>query len=123
MKIGLSFVSIENAKENLEKEIGNKSFEAIRSAARSTWENLLSKVDIKGGTNKQREIFYSSLYRSFLWPALRSDVNGDFTGADRKKANTGFRYYTEPSLWDTYRNKDVLLSLLSPTWHWTLLSP
>lgn len=114
MKIGLSFVSIENAKENLGKEIGGKSFAAVRDAATAEWEKLLSKVEVKGGTEKQKSLFYSSLYRSFLWPALRSDVNGDFTGADRKKANTGFRYYTEPSLWDTYRNKDVLLALLSP---------
>ncbi|WP_109700314.1 GH92 family glycosyl hydrolase [Chitinophaga deserti] len=114
MKIGLSFVSVENAKANLEKEIGNKSFTAIRTAAKAEWEQLLSKVEVKGGTDKQRMLFYSSLYRSFLWPALRSDVNGDFTDATRKKDNHGFRYYTEPSLWDTYRNKDVLLSLLSP---------
>ncbi|WP_126244045.1 GH92 family glycosyl hydrolase [Chitinophaga rhizosphaerae] len=114
MKIGFSFVGIENAKENLDKEIGEHSFEAIRAAANASWEQLLSKVEVKGGTEKQRTLFYSSLYRSFLWPALRSDVNGDFKGADRQKANTGFRYYTEPSLWDTYRNKDVLLSLLAP---------
>ncbi|WP_423737350.1 GH92 family glycosyl hydrolase [Chitinophaga caseinilytica] len=114
MKIGFSFVSIQNAKENLEKEIGERSFETVRAAANTSWEQLLSKVEVKGGTEKQRTLFYSSLYRSFLWPALRSDVNGDFTGADRQKANTGFRYYTEPSLWDTYRNKDVLLALLSP---------
>src|SRR5699024_4676808 len=56
----------------------------------------------------------SSLYRSFLWPVLRSDVNGDFRDAAGKIQNKGFRYYTIPSLWDTYRNKVVLLGLLSP---------
>lgn len=114
MKIGISFVSAENAKQNLDKEIGGKSFAAIRAAAKAEWEKLLSKVEVKGGTEKQRSLFYSSLYRSFLWPALRSDVNGDFTDAKRRKDNKGFRYYTEPSLWDTYRNKDVLLGLLAP---------
>ncbi|TCC90123.1 glycoside hydrolase family 92 protein [Pedobacter frigiditerrae] len=114
LKIGLSFVSIDNAKENLEKEIGNKSFITIRNEATQKWEDLLSTVQVKGGTDKQKQMLYSCLYRSFLWPALRSDVNGQFTDAKRNVANADFAYYTEPSLWDTYRNKDVLLGLISP---------
>ncbi|MEO7214657.1 GH92 family glycosyl hydrolase [Mucilaginibacter sp.] len=114
LKIGLSFVNAENAKQNLEKEIGNKSFETIRAEATQNWEKLLSSIQVKGGTAKQKQMFYSCLYRSFLWPALRSDVNGEFTDAKRNVVNTGFNYYTEPSLWDTYRNKDVLLGLISP---------
>lgn len=114
LKIGLSFVSIANAKENLLQEIGQRSFNTIRQEANEKWETLLSSIHVRGGTHKQREMFYSCLYRSFLWPALRSDVNGEFRGADRKVAKADFNYYTEPSLWDTYRNKDVLLSLISP---------
>lgn len=114
LKIGISFVSTANAKENLEKEIGSKTFETVRADATRTWENLLSSVQVKGGTDKQKQMLYSCLYRSFLWPALRSDVNGEFTDAKKNVVNTGFRYYTEPSLWDTYRNKDVLLGLISP---------
>lgn len=114
LKIGLSFVSTENAKQNLEQEIGNRSFADIRGEANRTWEKLLSSIQVKGGTEKQRRMFYSCLYRSFLWPALRSDVNGEFTDAKGKVTKAGFNYYTEPSLWDTYRNKDVLLGLISP---------
>jgi predicted alpha-1,2-mannosidase len=114
LKIGLSFVSIANAKLNLEQEIGKKSFSTIRDDAKKTWEKLLSTVEVRGGTEKQKVMFYSSLYRSFLWPALRSDVNGEFTDAKKQVVKTGFKYYTEPSLWDTYRNKDVLLGLISP---------
>ncbi len=114
LKIGISFVSTENAKENLEKEIGNKSFNDIRKAATQQWETLLSSIQVKGGTSKQKEIFYSCLYRSFLWPALRSDVNGEYTDAKHNVVKADFNYYTEPSLWDTYRNKDVLLGLISP---------
>ncbi|WP_345232059.1 GH92 family glycosyl hydrolase [Olivibacter ginsenosidimutans] len=114
LKIGLSFVSMANAKENLTKEIGNKSFNEIRNAATQQWEKLLSAIAVKGGTPKQKEMFYSSLYRSCLWPALRSDVNGEFTDAKGNVSKTGFNYYTEPSLWDTYRNKDVLLGLVAP---------
>ncbi len=114
LKIGLSFVSMANAKQNLEAEIGNASFEQIRKAATQKWEALLSAIQVKGGTEKQKQLFYSCLYRSFLWPALRSDINGEFTDAKKNLAKANFSYYTEPSLWDTYRNKDVLLGLISP---------
>jgi predicted alpha-1,2-mannosidase len=114
LKIGLSFVSVENAKQNLEKEIGNKTFDAIRKEANQKWETLLSSIQVKGGTYKQKQMFYSCFYRSFLWPALRSDVNGEFTDIKKNVVKTGITYYTEPSLWDTYRNKDVLLGLISP---------
>lgn len=114
LKIGFSFVSIKNAKENLEKEIGSKDFAQVRSEATETWENLLSKIKVSGGTKKQRWVFYSSLYRSFLWPALRSDVNGEFTDAKGEVVNKGYRYYTDPSFWDDYRNKLILLGMISP---------
>lgn len=114
VKIALSFVSTANAKENLAQEIGNQSFDAVRAAAHDTWENTLSKIQVKGGTEKERQLFYSSLYRSLLWPVLRSDVNGEYTDAKHQVIKADFRYYTVPSLWDTYRNKDVLLELISP---------
>jgi predicted alpha-1,2-mannosidase len=115
LKIGFSFVSIENAKENLAIEMGAKSFEKVRSEALVTWESLLSKIQVEGGSERQRTIFYSSLYRAFLWPALRSDANGDFTDSKHEVVNKGFSYYTDPSFWDDYRNKLVLLCMLSPT--------
>lgn len=114
IQIGFSFVSIKNARENLEKEMLGKNFSQVRLEAQETWENLLSKIVVSGGTERQRRTFYSTLYRSFLWPALRSDVNGDFTDKKGNVVNKGFNYYTEPSLWDDYRNKLVLLGLLSP---------
>jgi predicted alpha-1,2-mannosidase len=114
LKIGLSFVSVDNAKQNLEAEIGNKSFTEIVEQGSETWEKLLSAIQVKGGTDKQKQMLYSCLYRSFLWPALRSDVNGEFTDAKKEVAKANFNYYTEPSLWDTYRNKDVLLGMISP---------
>ncbi|HEX3006302.1 MAG TPA: GH92 family glycosyl hydrolase [Bacteroidales bacterium] len=114
LQIGFSFVSLKNAKENLEKEMLGKPFAQVRKEAADTWEALLSKIRVTGGTERQKGIFYSTLYRSFLWPALRSDINGDFTDMQGNIVNKGFRYYTEPSLWDDYRNKLVLLGMLSP---------
>ncbi len=114
MKIGLSFVSTQNAKQNLEEELLGKSFDEVRREADATWEKLLSGIRVAGGTKKEREMFYSSLYRSFLWPALRSDVNGEFYDVKGEVAKADFNYYTNPSFWDTYRNKLVLLSIVSP---------
>ncbi|MDR1518081.1 MAG: GH92 family glycosyl hydrolase [Dysgonamonadaceae bacterium] len=114
LKIGFSFVSLENAKENLHKEIGGKNFEQIKKEATQTWNELLSKIKVSGGSEKQYETFYSCLYRSFLWPALRSDANGEYTDANGKVVNNGFGYYTDPSFWDDYRNKLILLGMLTP---------
>ena len=114
LRIGFSYVSVANAKENLRREMLGKSFAQVRREADRTWEALLSKIKVSGGTERQKGIFYSCLYRSFLWPALRSDANGEFTDASGKVVNKGFDYYTEPSLWDDYRNKLVLLGMLTP---------
>jgi predicted alpha-1,2-mannosidase len=115
IQIGFSFVSIENAKDNLTKEMMGKSFTQVRKEATETWDKLLSKIKVTGGSEKQRGIFYSTLYRSFLWPALRSDLNGEYTDIKGNVVNNGFRYYTIPSLWDDYRNKLVLLGMLAPS--------
>lgn len=114
VKIGFSFVSVENAKKNLEAEMLDKNFNQVRGEATKTWEELLSKIQVEGGTEREKGIFYSCLYRSFLWPALRSDVNGEYTDEQGKVCNNGFRYYTNPSFWDDYRNKLILLGMISP---------
>lgn len=114
LKIGLSFVSTQNARKNLEQEIAGRSFDETYKAGEQNWERLLSKIRVRGGTEKQKQMFYSCLYRSLLWPALRSDVNGEYTDEKQNVVKADFNYYTVPSLWDTYRNKDVLLGIVSP---------
>lgn len=114
LKIGFSFVSIDNAKMNLEQEMMKKSFAQVRKEAVNTWEELLSHIEVTGGTEREKGIFYSCLYRSFLWPVLRSDVNGEYTDVKGNVVNNGFRYYTDPSFWDDYRNKLILLGMISP---------
>ena len=114
LKIGFSFVSVEKAKKNLETEMLNKNFAQVVGEADETWENFLSKVRISGGTEKEKRTFYSCLYRSVMWPALRSDVDGEFTDPGRNVVNRGFHYYTTPALWDDYRNKLILMSMVSP---------
>ena len=114
LKIGFSFVSEEKAKKNLEAEMMRKNFAQVLDEADQTWEALLSKIQITGGTEKQKGTFYSCLYRTVLWPAIRSDADGEFTNPRREVVNKGFHYYTTPAFWDDYRNKLILLGMLSP---------
>lgn len=115
IRAGFSFVSEENAHQNYLAEIGGLSFDDVREAADGVWEDLLSRVRIQGGTERQKGLFYSCLYRTFLWPVLRSDVNGEYINGKWKVAcDTLRRNYTTPSLWDDYRNKLVMVSMLCP---------
>jgi predicted alpha-1,2-mannosidase len=114
LKIGFSFVSVENAKMNLATEMQDKSFAQVQSEADATWEKLLSKISVEGGTEREKGLFYSCLYRSFLWPVLRSDVNYEYTDENGQVVNNSFHKYTDPSFWDDYRNKLILLGMVSP---------
>lgn len=115
LQIGFSYVSEENARLNYEHEIAGKNFAQVRAEAVDSWEALLSKIKVEGGTEREKGLFYSCLYRAFHWPVLRSDVNGDYTD-DRGEVvhNSEFRYYSGPSYWDDYRNKLILLDMLAP---------
>ncbi len=116
VRIGFSFVSIENAKKNLEAELlsSNKSFDQVRADADAIWENVLGHIQIEGGTDKQQTMFYSTLYKAFLFPNLRSDVNGEYRDENNNVVKADFRYYNTPSFWDTYRNKLILLGMITP---------
>lgn len=114
LKIGFSFVSVEKARKNLEAELIDKNFAQVVREADETWENLLSKIQVTGGTEKQKKTFYSCLYRALQWPAIRSDVDGEYTDPNGKVVNRGFNYYTSNNYWDTWQSKMVLMGMLEP---------
>ena len=114
LKIGFSFVSVEKAKKNMETEMLNKSFAQVVKEADETWEALLSKIQVTGGTEKQKETFYSCLYHALLWPALRSDADGEFTDSRGNVVNKGFNYYTGNNMWDVYQAKLPLTGMIEP---------
>jgi len=114
LKIGFSFVSVEKAKKNLEAEMLNKSFAQVVDEADKTWESLLSKIRVTGGTEKQRVTFYSCLYRALQGPSIRSDVDGEFTHPNGNAINLGFDYYSGNNMWDAGRNKTTLVSMVEP---------
>ncbi len=114
LRVGLSHVSIENARENLEKEGAGKSFEDVVREAQEAWKSKLSTIRIEGATSEQEIIFYSALYRCFQMPTLFTDVNNEYFGFDKKvhKAE-GYRYFTDLSLWDTFRTLHPLYNLIA----------
>ncbi len=114
VKVGLSWVSMENAKMNLDAENPGWDFDAVKRNSERVWKDFLNSVEVEGGTPRERELFYTSLYHAVLWPALRSDVDGSFTGADGKTDKADYNYYVRPSFWDTFRNKLPLLTILEP---------
>lgn len=113
-KIGVSYVSVENAKENLKAENIAWNFDQTKSAAENKWNEYLGKVQVSGTNSDRVTQFYTHLYRSFIHPNVCSDVNGEYMGADFKVHKTRSKHYTSFSNWDTYRTQIQLLSMLSP---------
>ncbi|MCK0156436.1 GH92 family glycosyl hydrolase [Cellulophaga sp. F20128] len=115
VKIGVSYVSIENARENLEKETTGKNFDAIYATTKKAWNTSLSNVEVSGGTEDDKTIFYTALYHTQIHPNTLNDYNGDYPEiATGKIGNTKGTRYTVFSLWDTYRNYHQLMSMLYP---------
>ncbi len=115
VRIGVSFVSAENARRNLEEEQGNAGFDHLYSKARTAWNNDLSRIRIKDGDKEKQTIFYTALYHALIHPNIISDVNNEYP--QMESGNIGHcthTRYTVFSLWDTYRNLHQLLTLVYP---------
>ena len=112
LKVALSAVSIDGAKEALQTEATTWDIDAVAHEAATAWNAELSRIQITGGTEVQRRTFYTALYHVMTAPALFSDCNGDYRGADGEIYNSSTPTYTIFSLWDTYRAKMPLLSLI-----------
>ncbi|MCD8072498.1 MAG: GH92 family glycosyl hydrolase, partial [Alistipes sp.] len=115
VKIGVSFVSMENARLNLEVELDGKDFDAVWAQTREKWNRELSKINIEGGTDDQRTVFYTALYHTMIHPNILSDVNMQYPATENPEIRTGTEErYTVFSLWDTYRNFHQLMTLVYP---------
>ena len=134
-KVGISYVSIEQARKNLDAEIPEFSFDEIKTAAKTEWNKQLEVIEVEGGTANEKTIFYTALYHSLLLPYVSNDVDGKFRSfvtndsrilpfSERPKTNgasnpfeileTNSTRYSMFSLWDTYRTLHPLLTLAYP---------
>jgi len=115
VKVGISFVSIEGARANLQAEIPDWSFDTVRSQARDRWSAALRRMSVAGGSEDQKTAFYTALYHALLDPRIFADINGDYPGGDGKtRATREFTKRTIFSGWDVYRSEMPLLTLIAP---------
>lgn len=113
VKVGISPVSIEGARKNLEAEQSGFDFERVYREALNAWNQELGKIKVTGSNTDHKTIFYTALYHSMIAPNIYQDVDGRYLGRDRKihRAND-MGYYTVFSLWDTYRALHPLLTII-----------
>ena len=130
VQMGVSFVSCENARQNLDAEQLGCNFDQVRAESHRQWEEALERVKVSGGTEEQKEIFYTALYHALLHPNVLNDVNGEYplmqggkyaaqngievVNPGIGKVAKGHNRYTVFSLWDTSRNLHQLLTLAYP---------
>ena len=115
VQIGVSFVSTENAWENLEAEQKGKDFDRVHADAVERWNSDLGRIRIEGGSKDQQTIFYTALYHALIHPSTISDVNGEYPKMESAGiGKSNHTRYTVFSLWDTYRNLHQLLTLVYP---------
>jgi predicted alpha-1,2-mannosidase len=116
VKVGISYVSIADARINLKAEQSGWKFSRIKKQAKKKWNKQLSRIQVQGGTKAQKTIFYTGLYHMLLEPNVFSDENGKYLvmGHNGVAKAKGYTRYSVYSLWDTYRNEDPFLTLFYP---------
>ena len=115
VQVGVSFVSIANARENLNAEQKGFEFEKVVKEGHDEWARTLDRITVEGGTEDQRRVFYTALYHTQIHPTVLQDVNGEYPKMEsNENGKTAGNRYTVYSLWDTYRNLSQLETLLYP---------
>lgn len=116
VKSGISFVSIEGAKLNLESDIPDWDFDKIVNNTKVLWNKVLNTITVEGGTEWDKEIFYTALYHTMIDPRAFSDSDGKYVGADKMVYKTNnFVYRTIFSGWDVFRSQFPLQTIINPT--------
>lgn len=116
LQVGISFVDIEGARNNFNKEIAGKDFDTVRNEAWQAWNRELGKVRISGGSDDDKTVFYTALYHTMIDPRIYTDEDGRYVGGDYKVHNTGgkFTKRTVFSGWDVFRSQMPLQTIIRP---------
>ncbi len=115
VKVGISSVSIQNAKQNIKEYQGSFQFDTVKKNTEAIWEKALSKIRIETPVDSLKTIFYTALYHSQVAPVVYSDTNGDFRKEnDSIVTAKDYSVYSTLSLWDTFRAEHPLLLFLAP---------
>ncbi len=116
VKIGISYVGVENARLNLAMEVKGWDFETVRSDAKKSWQEELARINVMDTSEEKLKTFYTALYHMMIEPSVFSDVNGEYQGMNHSgiKTATDYTRYSVFSLWNTYRNLHPFLTLFYP---------
>ncbi len=115
IRYGISFISEEQAKKNLRRELASYDVDSIASAARDIWNETLGKIDVEGLSDNDKTIFYTSLYRTHERPVCLSEDGKYFSASDGKiHDDEGKAFYTDDWIWDTYRAAHPLRVIIAP---------
>ncbi len=113
-KYAVSFISAEQAKENLSKEISEWDFEDLKSSGELAWNKVLNKIKVKGGTDAQKRVFFTSLYRNYERMINVSEYGKNFSAYDHKVHESERNFYVDDWAWDTYITSHPLRTILHP---------
>jgi predicted alpha-1,2-mannosidase len=116
VRVGISFVSVDNALANLRAESSGWDFSSVRNAAVTAWNSRLGSIEVEGGTEAERKVFYTGLYHTMIHPNLFSDVNGQYLGFDNQVHTVapGHLFYENYAAWDNYRSLIPLQAIIAP---------
>lgn len=120
VKIGTSFVSIDQARKNLDTEIPDFDFETVQLNLKNRWNEILSKIEVETNNTDELVKFYTAMFHSFQQPRIYNDVDGQyprFDGNDRTDTICDGNYYCDVSAWDTYRALHPLYNLIAPEYN------
>lgn len=113
--VGISLLDGARARMNLDEEASDLDLVRLRGGLEAAWEALLSRVEVEARSERELRIFYTALYHAYFMPTLATDADGHYRGLDGEEHEAdGFTYYTDFSLWDTYRTLHPLVALLDP---------
>jgi predicted alpha-1,2-mannosidase len=115
LRVGLSLVDLDQARLHRSEELDGRSFEEVRQAAKSAWQDKLGRVRLKGGSQANQSIFYTALYNIWRMPTRLDGADGRYRGVDDEIHQAdGFGYYSDLSLWDTFRTTHPWIALVDP---------
>lgn len=116
MKVGISYVDADGARNNYMAEIDGKNFDKVAAEAYNKWNEALSRIRIEGGTEDEKSVFYTSLYHTMIDPRICTDADGRYVTGNREIAKSDDRYNrrTVFSGWDVYRSQFPLQTIINP---------
>lgn len=115
MRYGVSFISAEQAARNMRRDAPSYDLDTLKAAGRRAWNEALGRIEVVGGEEKDKEVFYTSMYRYYERQVCMSEDGRYYSATDGQIHDDGGRpYYTDDWVWDTYRAAHPLRALLEP---------